>query len=106
MDLATTYFFPTVIILLLIISGLYFLMKKWVNGIFFIFMGVSLGVGEVISKAITGGTISRAHWEIGVTNPEISNLISLMILGLFLVIFVHLASTAYRKFVTKERKDK
>lgn len=102
MDLATTYFAPTLVILLITISGVYALLKKWINAAFFTLSGVFLALMELVSKALTGVTISETHWTLNQEHPEIGNLLNVLLGVLFLLIVVHLAKIMIAKMLDKD----
>lgn len=102
MALETTYFLPTIVIMLLVISGVYVAMKKWVNGLFFFGAGVYLGLGEFVSIALTGETISANHWMIDVNHPAIGLLLTILLGALFLLLVTHLGKHTIKRMMEKK----
>jgi hypothetical protein len=96
-ELSTTYFTPALAVLLLAIAGVYSKHKAWVNAGFFVGSGLFLAVGEVISIAVTGQTISATHWGIDTLSPEDGLVLNLLIGSLFLILTVHLAKITIKR---------
>jgi hypothetical protein len=69
-----------------------FVIKKmwyWVGTI--ASMGVCLGVGEAISKACTGATLSKTFWNYSLTNPVVAWIMLLCMFLAWVLLMIHLA---------------
>jgi len=81
-----------------VISGL---RKAWWNMAFWIFIGAGLGGFELVSKLVTGQTISQHHWTMTLADSSVG-FVLFIITGLFFIgVWLHLAWKWLKKIMEK-----
>lgn len=88
--LATQFFVPSFVILLLALCWIYLKKAQPITSATFFGFGLVLAAGEGASIYFTKKTISENHWLLDASDPETGMLLFLILLGLLLVIVVHL----------------
>lgn len=101
--LATQYFVPSFVVLLLLLAGIYFKNGQPITSATFLGFGVVLAAGEGASIYFTHKTISENHWLLDASNPETGRLLFLILLALLLVIVVHLGKITIDRLKGKDR---